>query len=219
MSKEKLVRWGGPAAVAGGLAYVVVALLTVAIYLYKVLQGPVFEAHAFIHAFDAPMFGLLAIGLTGLYLCQRHRFGKAGKAGFFLAFAGFGLGFLASVAVVVVGLTVGDEATLGVLDLLAHPLPQLFYAIGSLLFGINTYRAGMLPRVAAVMVAVAPVLLLAMMMSGLVGPDQAVLPPLTLFAATGFGWAWLGYSALSARDQVRERLGVEDEIGAEPAVR
>ena len=174
MSKENLIRWGGPAAVAGGLAYLAVALLTVAIYVYEVLRGPVFEAHAFIHAFDTPMFGLLAIGLTGLYLHQRDRFGKAGKAGFVLAFAGFGLGFLASLAVIVVGLTMGDEATLGVLDMLAHPLPQLFYTIGSLLFGIATYRAGMLPRVAAVMVAVAPVLLLAMMMSGLVGPDQAV---------------------------------------------
>lgn len=50
MSREKLIRWGGPAAVAGGLAYVAIGLLTAAIYAYGVLQGPVFEAHAFIHA-------------------------------------------------------------------------------------------------------------------------------------------------------------------------
>jgi hypothetical protein len=56
MSTEKLIRWGGSAAVAGGLTYIAIGLLTVAIYVYKILQGPVFEAHAFIHAFDAPMF-------------------------------------------------------------------------------------------------------------------------------------------------------------------
>ncbi len=214
MSKEKLIRWGGPAAIMGGLAYAAGGLLFVAIYVYKVLQGPVFEAHAFIHAFDAPMFGLLTVGLTGLYLLQKGRFGKAGKAGFFLAFAGFGLGFLASLAVVVVGLAVGDEATLGVLDALAHPLPMLLYMIGSVLFGVDTYRAGMLPRVAAVMVAVGPASFPAIVMGG--SQEWLLLVP---FFVTGLGWAWLGYSALSAGEQFRGRLGVEDEVGAEPAVR
>lgn len=219
MSREKLVRWGGPAAIMGGLAYVAVALLTVAIYFYEILRGPVFEAHAFIHAFDAPMYLLLTVGLTGLYLRQRDRFGKAGKAGFFLAFAGFGLGFLASVAVIVVGLTVGDEATLGVLDALAHPLPMLLYTVGSLLFGLATYRAGMLPRLPAVMVAVAPGLLFAMMTVGLVGPDRSAVPLLVFWAATGLGWTWLGRSALSAREQAQGGPDVGGEIGAEPAVR
>lgn len=198
MSREKLIRWGGPAAVAGGLAYVAIGLLTVSIYsTLKLLQGPLFEAHAFIHSLDAPMFLLLTVGLTGLYLRQRHRFGKAGKAGFLLTFAGFGIAFLASIAVIVVGVTVSDEATLGVLDVLAHPLPQLLYTIGSLLFGVATYRAGMLPRVAAVMVAIGPSLLLAMMLSGLAGADRAFLLLLVPWAAIGLSWAWLGYALLS----------------------
>lgn len=192
MSREKLIRWGGPAAVAGGLAYVAIGLLTAAIYAYGVLQGPVFEAHAFIHAFDAPMFLLLTVGLTGLYLRQRHRFGKMGKAGFFLAFAGFGVAFLASIAVIIVGVSVSDEATLGVLDALAHPLPMLLYMIGSLLFGISTYRAGILPRVAAVMVAVGPGLLFATFTVGL-----QTWEPLVWFFVVGLGWAWLGYALLS----------------------
>ncbi len=194
MSREKLVRWGGPAAIMGGLAYVAVALLTVAIYVYEMLRGPVFEAHAFIHAFDAPMFLLLVVGLTGLYLRQRDRLGKAGKAGFLLAFAGFGLAFVASIAVVVVGLTVGDEATLGVLDALAHPLPMLLYTIGSLLFGIATYRAGMLPRPAAAMVAVGPGLLFATFSAGL-----KTWEPLVPMFMIGLGWAWLGHALLSER--------------------
>lgn len=192
MSKEKLIRWGGPAAVAGGLAYVAIGLLTVVIYVYNVLQGPVFEAHAFIHAFDAPMFLLLLAGVTGLYLRQRNRFGKAGKTGFFLTFAGFGLAFVGSIAVIVVGVSVSDEATLGVLDALAHPLPMLLYMIGSLLFGVATYRAGILPRFAAVMVAVGPGLLFATFTVGL-----KTWEPLVWFFVIGLGWAWLGYALLS----------------------
>lgn len=128
------------------------------------------------------MFLLLTVGLTGLYLRQRHRFGKMGKAGFFLAFAGFGIAFLASIAVIIVGVSVSDEATLGVLDALAHPLPMLLYMIGSLLFGISTYRAGILPRVAAVMVAVGPGLLFATFTVGL-----QTWEPLVWFFMIGLG--------------------------------
>ena len=215
MSEEKLIRWGGPAAAAGGLAYAAIGLLTVSIYVYGVLQGPVFEAHAFIHAFDAPMFLLLSVGLTGLYLLQQGRFGKAGKAGFFLAFAGFALAFVGSVAIIVVGLTVSDEATLGVLDALAHPLPMLLYTVGSLLFGIATYRAGLLPRLAAVMVAVGPFSVFVAFGAGLKEWE-----PLVPMFMTGLSWAWLGYSSLSARNrETQDKPNAEDEIEAEPALR
>ncbi len=108
----------------------------------------------------------------------------------------------------------GDEATLGVLDVLTHPLPHLLYMIGSVLFGLATYRAGMLPRAAAVMVAAGPASFFAIVTMGF-----QEWQPLVPFFVTGLGWAWLGYSARFAGEQVRERLGVEDEIGAEPAVR
>ena len=215
MSEGKLIRWGGPAAVAGGLAYAAIGLLTVSIYVYEIFQGPVFEAHAFIHAFDAPMFLLLSVGLTGLYLLQKGRFGKAGKAGFFLALAGFALSFVGSVAIIVVGLAVSDEATLGVLDALAHPLPMLLYTVGSLLFGIATYRAGLLPRLAAVMVAVGPFSVFVAFGAGLKEWE-----PLVPMFITGLGWAWLGYSSLSSRDrETQDKSNAEDEIEAEPALR
>lgn len=213
-TREKMIRWGGPAAVAGGAAFLVTALMTVAIYVYKVLQGPVFEAHAFIHAFDAPTYLLLVVGLTGLYLLQKGRFGKVGKAGFFLTFLGFGLAFLASIAVIVVGLAVSDGATLGVLDALAHPLPMLLYMVGSLLFGIATYRAGLLPRLAAVMVAIGPVSLFLAFTAGL-KEWEPLVPMFTI----GLGWAWLGYSALSAREPARGEHDAEGDFAAEPAAR
>lgn len=130
------------------------------------------------------MFLLLTVGLTGLYLRQRNRFGKVVKTGFYLAFAGFGIAFLSSIAVVIVGVSVSDEATLGVLDALAHPLPMLLYMIGSLLFGIATYGAGILPRVVAVMVVVGPGLLFATVTLGLQSWE-----PLAWFFVIGLGWA------------------------------
>jgi hypothetical protein len=109
---------------------------------------------------------------------------------------------------------VGDEATLGMLDAIAHPLPMLLYMIGSLLFGIATLRAGMLPRLAAVMVAVGPAALFATFSIGL-----QTWEPLVPMLMTGLGWVWLGRSALYARKAARQRPEVEDEVGAEPAFR
>lgn len=53
--------------------------------------------------------------------------------------------------IIVVGLAVSDEATLGVVDMVRHPLTHIMHAIGSLtigslIFGIATFRAGVLPR-------------------------------------------------------------------------
>ena len=76
-----------------------------------------------------------------------------------------------------IGLAVSNEATLGILDVIAHPLAMLLYTVGSLIFGIATFRAGVLPRGAALLVAFGPIVLFAMM-SGLAGPDRSILPPL-----------------------------------------
>lgn len=180
----------------GGTLFLMAAAATVLIYFVfaEAAKGTFFGQHSFIHMLDVPTFALLAMGAVGVYTRQKDRLGKAGKAGFLLAFAGFGLAFVASIAVVVVGLTVGDEATLGVLDALAHPLPMLLYTIGSLLFGIATYRAGMLPRPAAAMVAVGPGLLFATFSAGL-----KTWEPLVPMFMIGLGWAWLGHALLSER--------------------
>ena len=70
--------------------------------------------------FDTPMFIFLLVGALGLYLQQRGDFGLAGKAGFYLTAFGFALGAVGGAVIVVVGLTVGGEATVGVLDMIAH---------------------------------------------------------------------------------------------------
>ena len=134
---SRLSHWGGRAAVVGGILFAAVfALINLMIYGLNVLRGAFLESHAFAHMLDAPMFLLLAAGALALYLRQKEHFGRLGKTGFYLTFGGFALSAIGGLAIIVVGLSVGEEATLGVLDVLAHPLSMLLYSVGSVLFGI-----------------------------------------------------------------------------------
>jgi len=210
MSRESLIRRAGPAAMLGGALYFFA--FGAAYLIYSVFEeqarGTFFGQHAFIHMLDAPMFALLALGAVGIFLRQKDRLGKLGKAGFFLTFVGFGLSVVGGLTIIVVGLAVSDEATLGILDVLAHPAAHVLYAIGSLLFGIATYRAGLLPRVGALLMAVGQIWLFASFMAGL---DNTVLPIVVPVAVTALGWMWLGY-ALFAETR-------EPSAAPEPAVR
>ena len=116
MSREVLIRRGGPAALLGGALYFIA--FGAAYLIYSVFaehaKDTFFGQHAFIHMVDAPMFALLALGAVGIFLRQKDRLGKLGKAGFFLTFVGFGLSVVGGLTIVVVGLAVSDEATLGI---------------------------------------------------------------------------------------------------------
>ena len=78
-----------------------------------------------------------------------------------------------------------------------HVLAHAFYAIGSVPFGIATFRAGVLPKAAAVMVAVGPAWQFVLSLGGLDGSYLLLLPP---FAVTALGWMWLGYALLAEED-------------------
>jgi hypothetical protein len=82
---------------------------------------------------------------------------------------------------------------MGVPDMIAHMLSHVFYAIGSVLLGIATYRAGILPKAAAVMMAIGLAWLFAMFMAGLNQSMVLLLPPVTV---TALGWAWMGNAPL-----------------------
>lgn len=198
--QSRLVSWGGPAAMLGGALYV--ALFGVSVLIYGVFaeqtEGTFLGAHAFIHSLDVVMFALLALGAVGVYARQRDRLGKAGKAGFYVTLAGFGLSVLGGLAIIVVGLAVSDEATLGILDAITHPLAQLLYAAGSLVFGIATFRANILPSGGALMAAVGPIWLLALFVGGF-GEAGSFLLLSVPVVVTGLGWMWLGYALLSGR--------------------
>ena len=57
--------------------------------------------------------------------------------------------------IIVIGLTVGEKATLR--PMIAHMLSHVFYALGSILLGIATLRAGIMPKAAAILMAIGPV--------------------------------------------------------------
>ena len=214
--KENVTRYGGVAAILGGamhvLAYVAVFLIYEA--FKEEAKGTFFGEHAFIHIVDVAMFALLLVGAVGVYFSQSARLGKVAKAGFWLTLAGFGLGVAGGLTIIVVGLAVGDEATLGVLDIVAHPLSQVLYTLGSAIFGVALLRKGTLPKPGAVLVAVGPVALFTLFMTGF---NQAVVPIMAAVIATGLGWAVLGFGLRTERATSSGREGTA--AGPEPAVR
>ncbi len=179
----------------GGFEYILAFVAAYLIYFVFAEQTKdnFFGQHAFIHMIDVLAFAMLALGALGVYLSQSERLGRVAKAGFWLTLAGFGLSVAGGLTIIVVGLAVGDEATLGVLDVITHPLAQLLYTLGSLIFGVALLRKGTLPKAGALLVAVGPVALFAL------GLGQSVAPIMAAVAATGLGWVWLGYALLSER--------------------
>jgi hypothetical protein len=176
------------------------------IYGLKVVGGAILESHAFIHMLDAPMYALLAVGVLGLYLRQIDRFGWLGKTGFYLTFGGFTLATLGGLGIIVVGLSVGEMATLGVLDAVAHPLSTLIYVVGSVLFGIATFRGGILPHWGALLLVIgAPLWFVgpAFFFGALIDGSEdwlLAVPAMVPAVLFGGGWAWLGYDLWAKRD-------------------
>ena len=195
MSKERLIHWGGPAAMLGGLIYILAFVATYLIYFVfaEQTENNFFGQHAFIHIVDVLAFATLALGALGVYLSQSQRLGRVAKTGFWLTLAGFGLSVVGGLAIIVVGLAVSDEATLGVLDVVTHPLAQLLYTLGSLIFGVALLSKGTLPKSAALLATVGPVALFALFALGL---NQSFAPIIVAVTATGLGWTWLGYALL-----------------------
>ncbi len=192
MTRERLVRFGGPAALLGGIMYIVASAAVVLLYLVfaEETRDTFLGQHAFIHMIDTPTFALLAFGAVGVYLSQAGRLGTIAKGGFFLTVAGFGLSAVGGLAIIVIGLAVSDEATLGVLDVVTHPLAHLLYALGSLVFGIALLFKGALPKPGALLMALGPIALLATFVIGL---NEAVVITMIPALATGLGWILLGY--------------------------
>ena len=184
-------RYGGPAAMLGGVMHV---LAFVAVYLIyfafaEEAKGTFFGEHAFIHIVDVAMFALLLAGALGVYRSQSERLGRIAKAGAILTLAGFGLSVAGGLTIIVVGLAVGDKATLGVLDVITHPLAQLLYTLGSAIFGVALFRKGTLPKPGALLTAAGPVALFALFMTG---NQQATVLIMASVVATGLGWVLLG---------------------------
>ena len=190
----KLIRYGGPAAVVGGALYIATFGLVYLVYglFEEQSAGTLLRDDGLIYVFYTPMYASLSLGTFGLYGRQRDHFGPAGKAGSYLIAIGFSLGAAGSAAIAAIWLAGGEAGAFP--QFVTHAFAHALYAVGSILFGIATFRAGVLPKVAAVMVAAGPAWQFVLSLGGVDGSYLLLLPP---FAVTALGWMWLGYALIA----------------------
>ena len=200
-----LIRWAGLSALLGGACYVLVGIF----HPPNVAASVTSTRWAIVHVLACAMcfFGLL--GLAGLYARQAEKTGWLGLAGFVLLSLWFVLimGFSFVEAFILPRLATSEPAFVqswmgmlvgpaGKFDLGALPtlwtLSAPLYMLGGLLFGIATFRAGILPRLAGVLLAVGTLL----------APVAALLPNASqpkIAIPVGLALAWLGGALWSER--------------------
>jgi len=206
LSGPHLIRWSGVAAMLAGVLFIVMQTIHPSDIPSSVSSGQ----WVLVHCLGVAMclFGML--GLTGIYARQVEASGWLGLAGYLL----FGLFYaltlcfqfveaflsplltseaprlLGSLLALAGGDSVGAE--LGALSTV-YSLVGALYMVGSLLFGIASFRAGILPRWASGLFAVGG-LATAVVVSLFPHPlDRIAAVPI------GLGLAWLGYSLWSER--------------------
>jgi hypothetical protein len=205
VTTPQLIRWAGLSAMVAGTIFAAIQ----PIHPPDVLASVTTSAFIIITSFKTVMclFGLF--GIAGLYARQVEQTGWLGLAGYLLLTIFYAvqmcyafaeptiLPLLAPVAPTfvesVMGMAskAGGSMNLGAFAVIFNILPVL-YLLGLLLFGIATFRAHILPRWAAVLLASSGPL--AIIMSQL--PHQ-----IARFAAVpmGIALAWLGYALWSER--------------------
>lgn len=195
------IRWSGLAAVLGGVLW---ALWYVGAYFVG-WGSPSSAEYGAYEAYNRSMPGVLVLllaGLVGAHMLQRKVYGWLGKAGFVVA----SIGLLGMIAGNVAEFWIFTEEAYGTSSLrdnawMAFGLGLFAFYAGSVLFGIATLRASILPRPGAL-------LLLIWFPAGFVMSSllQLVSVPedlsfLGLSGLCGLGWAILGYALWSGGDE------------------
>ncbi|HLZ21176.1 MAG TPA: hypothetical protein VKQ30_03540 [Ktedonobacterales bacterium] len=223
MTGANLIRQAGLSAMVAGSIFTVVGL----IHPPNVVSSVTTSMWTFVHLLTIVMafFGLL--GIAGIYARQVEKAGWMGLAGCLLLslwyvivtgftfFEAFILPLLASdspkFAASFLGIFTGSvgETSVGVLATL-WTLLSVVYILGNLLFGIATFRAGILSRRAAALLGLGVVS----------SPAFALLPPsFQPLAAVpvGLGLAWLGYSLWSERrEPASQRIPARERAQLSP---
>ena len=186
MKSANLIRWGALAALASGALWIAGGLLHLA---YP--QDPPGALGYYLNylgtaIFSAAYLGMLG-GLVGLHVRQMDSYGRLGRVGFLLAFAGTALAFVGQATSGIFP----QKSTLG--WLFSDPgygfqAGILLTSVGLVLVGIATLRAGVLPRWCGFGL-VALVVFLAL---GAYGG----------FVVVGLIWLALGYALGSAESEV-----------------
>jgi hypothetical protein len=205
MNASTLSRWAGLSAMASGILFIGIQL----IHPSDVLASVSTDRWVIVHVLGIAMCLFGVLGVTGLYARQVDAAGWSGLAGYLLMtlFYTLSLGFQFIEAFVspalatdspefvngILGIASGDgsEMDLGALPTV-YTVTGGMYLLGGLLFGVATFRASVLPRMAGALLAVATILPVA----GAAVPhpyDRAFAVPM------GLALAWLGYALWTDR--------------------
>lgn len=218
-----LMRWAGVSAMLAGLCFIVVGMFHPVNVPSAVTTATWVNVHIFAVALG--FFGLF--GMAGLYARQAEKAGWLGLAGsvLFSVWLGMVIPFSFVEAFILprlvsespafvegfLGMFTGrpSEIDLGILPTL-WKISDPMYLLGPLLFGIATFRAGILPRWAgALLVAGAT---LAPVGALLVAPEYQPL----VMVPNGLALAWLGYALFSERREKAAELSPVGSVQREP---
>jgi hypothetical protein len=205
MTTSTLMQLAGVSAMVAGLCFIVIGMFHPVNVLSSVTTATWVNVHVFATALG--FFGLF--GMAGLYARQVEKSGWLGLIGFLLFTAWMtlvsGLSLVEafilprlvseSPAFVegILGMFSGipSKVDLGILPTLWN-LSGPMYILGPLLFGIATFRAGVLPRWAGAL----------LVLGALLVPVGAIVPAEyqpKIMLPVGLAMAWMGYTLFSER--------------------
>ena len=208
ITASKIIRWSGLSAIAAGLIFAGIQ----PIHPLDVISSVHTNLWMIITSLKTAMSVFAIIGITGLYARQAEKTGWLGLAGYLSLIIFYAIQMCYSFTEVLIfplltteapkfvssalGMSsgAGGPMNLGAFATVFSILPVLYLA-GLVLFGIATFRARILSRWAAILLAISGPLALVMV---------ALLPhQLERFAAVpmGIALAWLGYSLLTGRQE------------------
>jgi hypothetical protein len=205
ITHANLIRLAGLSALIAGLCYVIVGVFHPA----NVPASVTTTRWATVHVFACAMSFFGVLGLAGIYARQAVKAGWLGLVGFVLLSAWFVLimGFSFVEAFVLPHSAAVTPAFVdgwmkmfngGTSSINMGVLPNLWtlsgplYILGGLLFGIATFRARILPRGAAVLLALGTALAPVAKPLSLAAMPKIAIP-------VGLALAWLGYALMTER--------------------
>ena len=222
ITASTLIRLAGLSAILAGLCFIVIGMFHPVNVPESVTTATWVNVHIFATALG--FFGLF--GMAGLYARQAEKSGWLGLGGFLLFSVWMTLvtGFSFVEAFIlprlatespafvegILGMfsSIPSEIDLGVLPTLWNISGPL-YIFGPLLFGIATFRAGILPRWAAALLVLGAILV----------PVGALVPPAyqpKIMIPVGLALAWLGYALFSERREKASELATVRSAQPEP---
>jgi len=205
ITNENLIRLAGLSALIAGICYVLVGIFHPA----NVASSVTTTRWEIVHVLACAMSFFGVLGMAGLYARQAVKTGWLGLVGYILLslwlvlIMGFSFVEAFILPHVATALPAFVQAWMGMFngpagkfDLGVLPtiwtLTGLVYILGGLLFGIATFRAGILPRWAGALLAISTVL----------APIAGLLPNASqpkVAVPMGLALAWLGYALWSER--------------------